>query len=109
MMELAAIAYARDVGEYLGQPQYLTLGWELAWGPAQTSDDANLLYIAKNAATNQYALAIRGTYSEFNPGMLIQLYEDLDVEQMAPWGDPPVAGARIAAGTARALRDITAL
>ncbi len=109
MMELAAIAYAPNVATYLDQQQYLTLGWELAWSPAPTHDDANFVYIAKNAAANAYALAIRGTYPEFNLGLLIQLYEDLAVETMVPWDAPPTAGARIAAGTDRALRDVTAV
>ena len=38
-----------------------TGGWQVAWGPGLSDDRANMLYVAGNIVTNQYAVAIRGT------------------------------------------------
>lgn len=108
MMELAGIAYApqASIETYLGQPNFGTDGWQLAWGPATDDDAANLAYIARNAATDTYAVAIRGTYPEFGFGFLYELLEDLDVFELEAWQYPAVPTAAIAGGTADALRAI---
>jgi hypothetical protein len=113
MMTLAAIAYApaKDIGSYLlptTNPSNATNGaWALVWGPAVTTIDAgNLMFVTYNKATNQYAIAIRGTYPYFGLALLIDLYEDLDVGHPLPWQYPPVPGALVAGGTLDGLNDL---
>lgn len=69
-------------------------GWSVAWGPALTDDRANMMYIAGNAATSQYALAIRGTDWSF----ILDWLEDLTVLLLIP--APYNAHVKIATGTA---------
>lgn len=47
-----------DINNALGTP---LPGWRVAWGPGLTADRANMMYVAGNRATNQYAVVIRGT------------------------------------------------
>lgn len=68
-------------------------GWSVAWGPALTSDRANMMYIAGNTATNQYALAIRGTDWSF----VVDWLDDFTLVQIpAPYD----FSVEIATGTA---------
>ena len=116
MMTLAAIAYAspKDLGSYLlptTNPPNATSGeWALVWGPAVTSiDKGNLMFVAYNGSTNQYAIAIRGTYPYFGLALLVDLYEDLDVSHPHPWHYPTVDGALVAGGTIDGLNDLIAM
>jgi hypothetical protein len=49
----------RDIDAALGQSAYAAL--QVAWGPALAGDRGDMMYVAGNQATNQYAVAIRGT------------------------------------------------
>src|SRR5262245_20776706 len=91
MMTLAAITYAsaKDIGSYLlptTNPANVTnCDWARVWGPSVTGIDAgNLMFVTYNRPTNQYAIAIRGTYPYFGLAMLVDLYEDLDVTHPRP-------------------------
>ena len=113
MMTLAAITYApaKDIGSYLlptTNPSNATNGeWALVWGPAVTAIDAgNLMFITYNKPTNQYAIAVRGTYPYFGLALFVDLYEDLDVNHPRPWQYPTVPGALVAGGTIDGLDDL---
>lgn len=113
MMTLAAITYApaREIAGYLlptTNPPNATNGdWALVWGPAATAIDAgNLMFVTYNKVTNQYAIAIRGTYPSFGLALLVDLYEDLDVSHPLAWQYPTVAGAMVAGGTVDGLNDL---
>jgi hypothetical protein len=83
--------------------------WTLVWGPAVTAiDEGNLMFITYNKSTNQYAIAVRGTYPYFGLALLVDLYEDLDVNHPLPWQYPTVAGALVAGGTIDGLNDVVA-
>jgi hypothetical protein len=49
----------RDIDTSLSQSAYKA--WQVVWGPALAGDRGNMMYVAGNAATNQYAVAVRGT------------------------------------------------
>jgi Lipase (class 3) len=113
MMTLAAITYApaKDIGSYLlatTNPSNATNGdWALVWGPAVTAiDEGNLMFVTYNKATNQYAIAVRGTYPYFGLALLVDIYEDLDVSHPRPWQYPTVPGALVAGGTIDGLDDL---
>jgi triacylglycerol lipase len=115
MMTLAAITYApaKDIRSYLlptTNPPNATNGdWALVWGPAVTAiDSGNLMFVTYNKSTNQYAIAVRGTYPYFGLAFLVDLYEDLDVSHPRPWQYPTVPGALVAGGTIDGLNDIVA-
>src|SRR5262245_6840464 len=115
MMTLAAIAYApvKDIQSYLlptTNPPNATNGdWALVWGPAVTAiDSGNLMFMTYNKSTNQYAIAVRGTYPHFGLALLVDLYEDLDVSHPRPWQYPTVPSALVAGGTIDGLNDIVA-
>ena len=115
MMTLAAITYAppKDTQSYLlptTNPPNATNGdWTLVWGPAVTAiDEGNLMFVTYNKTTNQYAIAVRGTYPYFSLALLVDLYEDLDVGNPVPWEYPMVSGALVAGGTIDGLNDVVA-
>jgi lipase (class 3) len=80
--------------------------WSVVWGPALCYEvpggtPDNIIYVAQQANTNNYAIGIAGT----NFGSVLDvLVEDLWVENTVPWviGDAP-QGAAIAAGTSKGL------
>lgn len=95
---------ARDIGAALAASPYA--GWEVAWGPGLNGDRSNMMYVAANRATNQYAVAIRGTDWAF---WLDWLEDFAAVLGLVPFpGLPATAGGdiKIAAGTAVGLRDL---
>jgi hypothetical protein len=49
----------KDIDTSLSESAYA--GWQVAWGPGLTDDRSNMMYVAGNIVTNQYAVAIRGT------------------------------------------------
>jgi len=113
MMTLAAITYAppKDIQSYLlptTKPPNATNGeWGLVWGPAVTAvDEGNLMFITYNKSTNQYAIAIRGTYPTFGLALLVDMYEDLDVSKPVSWNYPPVPGGLVAGGAMDGLDDL---
>jgi triacylglycerol lipase len=114
MMTLAAITYApaEHIGSYLlptTNPSNATNGdWALVWGPAVTAiDEGNLMFVTYNKSTNQYAIAVRGTYPYFGLALLVDLYEDLDVSHPHAWEYPPIPDALVAGGTIDGLNDLT--
>ncbi|HXV78982.1 MAG TPA: lipase family protein [Candidatus Binatia bacterium] len=116
MMTLAAITYApaEDIGSYLlptTNPPNATNGdWTLVWGPTVTAiDKGNLMFVAYNGSTNQYTIAVRGTYPYFSLALLVDLYQDLDVSHPHPWEYPSVSGALVAGGTIDGLNDLVAM
>ena len=69
-------------------------------------DEGNLMFVTYNKSTNQYAIAVRGTYPYFGLALLVDLYEDLDVSHPLPWQYPPAPGALVAGGTIDGLNDL---
>lgn len=122
LMQLSALAYTDEtplLGETIPQqvarmksdidaalqsgPPYLS-GWQVAWGPALSPDRSNMLYIAGNTATNQYALAVRGTDWSF----ILNWIEDF--ASLLPLVPYPVPNAgKIAAGTLIGLEALESL
>ena len=84
--------------------------WQVVWGPAQSDDHANMLYVAGNTTTNQMAIAIRGTVPTFvfdwaeNLGSLLPLQPYSAVIPGRASGAP-----RVAAGTNLGLAQIQSL
>src|SRR5436190_22061859 len=88
-MTLAALSYApaNEIAGYLANPSFATNGeWSLAWGPADTS--GNQMFVAKHSNANRFAISIRGTVPKFSLALLVDLYEDLDVNHPQPWPYP---------------------
>src|SRR4029450_2146766 len=69
-------------------------------------DEGNLMFVTYNKSTNQYAIAVRGTYPYFGLALLVDLYEDLDVSHPLPWQYPTVPGALVAGGTIDGLNNL---
>jgi hypothetical protein len=94
-----------DINAALGQsPQYKD--WQIVWGPGLAADRGNMMYIAGNRATGQYAVAVRGTDWSFwldwveDFGSLLPLIG-------FPYVVPPATGdIRIAAGTSFGLSEL---
>jgi hypothetical protein len=79
--------------------------WQVAWGPALNADRSNLLYAARNRATGQLAVSIRGSDFSF----WLNWLEDLAVIRLVPYDQfVPTASktAQIAFGTAVGLRQV---
>ena len=55
--------------------------WQVAWGPALNADRSNLLYAARNRATGQLAVGIRGSDFSF----WLNWLEDLAVIRLVPY------------------------
>jgi triacylglycerol lipase len=78
--------------------------WQCVWGPAQSSDQANLTYVAvysESGAPVFVAVAIRGTDVAVDAwGVIVQMWEDLDVLEPVPYPwMPSSTGALVAQGT----------
>lgn len=93
--------------------QYSNPGtWQLEWGPATSSHDANLLYAAsyRDQASNLpifAAVVLRGTDIHTGLwGILTQLKEDLGGGTQQAW---PGGGAMIAAGTYSGMNEMLSL
>jgi Lipase (class 3) len=114
LMTFAAISYApdADIRAFLAGPPAASpaTGWTLAWGPVETTiTQGNLVFVAQNAAANQCAIVIRGTYPHFTPALFTDLFQDLTVGIQLPWPYPPTQGAKIAGGTMDGLEEIKGL
>jgi triacylglycerol lipase len=109
-MTLAALAYApaNEIAGFLANPAFATNGeWSLAWGPGDTS--GNQMFVAKHRDANRFAISIRGTVPKFSLALLVDLFEDLDVNHPQPWPYPLTAGAVVAGGTVDGLNCLTAM
>lgn len=79
--------------------------WECVWGPAQPPDQSNLAYVAvyyESPGVPAFAaVAIRGTDVLVDAwGVVVQMWEDLDVLDPVPFPWMPVSsGALVAQGT----------
>ena len=89
--------------------------WECVWGPAQSSDHANVAYVAAYSESSGVpafaAVVIRGTDLAVDAwGVLRQMWEDLDVldPQPFPWM-PANSGALVAQGTLDGLSTVQQL
>jgi len=114
MMTFSALAYASedDIRSFLANPPQDSpaVGWQLAWGPVATIvTQGNLMYAVKNASTGQYGVVVRGTYPHFSLALLVDLFEDLDVEDLVPWRYPQTPNAQVARGTMDGLEELTNL
>lgn len=114
-MTLATLAYVSenvpanikaDLIEQLQTSSYSTdAQWQLAWGPALSPDNSNLMYVVQNIAEqNVYALVLRGTDICF----LSNLEEDLEVWKLVeyPYSSSPNPNVTVAAGTLQGATDL---
>lgn len=88
-----------------------TPGWEVVWGPGIGLDRGNMLYVAGNTTTNQYAVAVRGTDWSFWLDWLedfASLLPLVPFRYVLPAPTNPSL-IRIALGTALGLDDLIAI
>jgi hypothetical protein len=116
MMTMAAITYAPvdEIASFLSpgvDPANATQGqWSMVWGPAVTPiDEGNLLFVAANGCTGEFAVVTRGTYPHLSLALLVDLYEDLDVGDSQAWEYPAGNDARISGGAMVGLNDLLSL
>lgn len=81
----------------LGSQNAIATGWEVVWGPSLGDGRANMMYVAGNTTTNQYAVVVRGT----DVMQFVDLFEDLRTRQQTSY--PYLDNANIANGTNDAL------
>ncbi len=109
LMQFSGLAYVDESpkpGETIPQQEQRMLGdintslssvapgWSVAWGPALSSDRANMLYIAGNTSLNQYAVVVRGTDWSF----ILDWIEDFaSLLTLVPY--PALNAGNIAEGT----------
>lgn len=93
-----------DINAALAQSAYPD--WQVAWGPGLNDDRSNMMFVAGNASTNQYALVVRGTDWSFFLDWLEDLTSLLGLTPFTPANDPTV---QIALGTDLGLQQLTAL
>lgn len=93
-----------DINAALAQSAYPD--WQVAWGPGLNDDRSNMMFVAGNASTNQYALVVRGTDWSFFLDWLEDLTSLLGLTPFTPANDPTV---QIALGTELGLQQLTAL
>jgi hypothetical protein len=93
-----------------------TGSWQCIWGPAQNSDESNLAFVAAYfmdaGPPATFAAAVtRGTDTDITDGwgVVVQIWEDMDVTRQVPLSWAPGNSARIAGGTADGLSDIQSL
>jgi triacylglycerol lipase len=92
-----------DIDAGLEQAGYPS--WRVAWGPALNADRSNLAYAARDSATGQLAVSIRGSDFSF----WLNWLEDLATIRLVPYqAFVPTAPdtAQIAVGTTIGLRQI---
>ena len=89
--------------------------WKCVWGPAMPPDQSNLAYAAAyyddTGELDFAAVVIRGTDLHLDLwGLLVELFEDLDVldQEPFPWM-PPTSGSLVAQGTLDGLSIIQKL
>ena len=119
---LCDIAYANDISTIptlvqKAPPLTKSGAWRCLWGPAQSSDQSNLAFVAGYSvqpgfAVQSICVTIRGTdiYSgEDIWGILEQIWQDLDATSQVPLPWAPGNTARIAQGTSDGLTVIVGL
>jgi triacylglycerol lipase len=90
--------------------------WQCIWGPAQNSDESNLVFVAAyfmaaGMPPTFAAVVTRGTDVDVSDawGVIEQIWEDLDVTSQVPLPWAPNNPALIASGTVDGLDDIQGL
>jgi triacylglycerol lipase len=117
-MYLAKIAYtdetdadkqSADIASALRSAQPSDLApWTLVWGPA--TDQGILAYVAQASDKKTYALAFRGSLSEFAAHDFIRnWFQDADAFKQVPFDYPVTAGAHISSGANMAFGSIQGL
>lgn len=117
-LQLSQVSYSADpstIPSQVAQLPPLDPGgiWQCIWGPAQTSDESNLVFVASYQMSADVpptfgAVVTRGTDFDIQDGwgIVVQIWEDLDVTKQVPLPWDPSSSARIANGTAETLTDI---
>ncbi len=100
MMTLAAIAYTsfdsiNTLQECLSSAEALEQEQQAIWW---AKNESQVVYVAKNVVTEEYAVAIRDRVFHFDFSLLFGLYEYLDVTQQVLLPYSQLGQARIAAG-----------
>lgn len=117
--QLCEISYLPDPSKIPGEVKKLTPFnpsgiWDCIWGPVQSSDESNLVFVASYTLAQGLpptfaAVVTKGTDVDINSywGILEQIWEDLDVtlQSSLPWA--PQNPALIANGTLDGLDTIT--
>jgi triacylglycerol lipase len=118
-MELAAIAYTdegnlgaqhADMQKALQALAAWELGpWTLVWGPA--TNQGILAYVAQAANKTTYALAFRGSLSDYVAHDFLRnwLDNDADALKQVPFDYPASSGAQISSGANASLGSIESL
>jgi hypothetical protein len=94
----------RDIDTSLGQTAYSD--WQVVWGPALAGDRGNMMYVAGNASTNQYAVAVRGTDWSFVLDWLEDFGSLLPLVPFPYLVQPAGDSIKIAAGTLVGLNEL---
>lgn len=88
--------------------------WQVVWGPALSDNQANMLYVAADTATNQMAVVIRGTVPTFildwaeNLSVLSPLQPFISAIPALASGNPQIApGTNIGLAQIQALQGAT--
>ena len=103
-LELQEQRMKGDIDAALSSGPPYPVGWRVAWGPALTSDRANMLYIAGNGRLGQYAVVVRGTDWSF----VLNWIEDFaSLLPLVPY--PQVGAGNIATGTLLGLQALQSL
>jgi hypothetical protein len=119
---LCNVSYAPDIttipDSVLNTPALAAGGvWRCLWGPAQSSDQSNLAFVAGYfpqlaLAPQSICVTIRGTNIFFGEdiwGILSQIWQDLDATSQVPLPWAPPGDERIAQGTSDGLTIIRGL
>src|SRR3712207_4397329 len=95
MIELCAASYHTTIS---------VPGWQVAWGPENSSDGANLVFVAQNTSPDvqQYAVCIRGTVWT----SLQDVLEDMEVSTQLPLVIGNRSFGNIAKGTSDGIGEI---
>ena len=97
----------RDIDTALCETPYRA--WQVVWGPALAGDRGNMMYVAGNAAANQYAVAVRGTDWSFWLDWVEDFASLLPLVPFPYPVQPAGADVKVAAGTLVGLVDLMSM
>lgn len=112
-LQLSALAYV-DENTNASQQQMIAAinaglrsagypDWTVAWGPALDADRSNMMYVAGNAAGDQFAVSVRGTDWSFWLDWVEDFDNFLPLTQYSMFGVPVGPNVKIAQGTGAGL------